>query len=92
MAARHKEGYNRKTKPVSIYFLVCKGLTIDDDVGVSRDTAVSQEIRPGDGFESGDVVKRTVEGAYRRTTLLRNFLESAAPLPWVGAFFFFFFL
>ena len=37
---------------LSIYFLVCKGLSIDD-VGVSRDI-VFQEIRSGAGFETGD--------------------------------------
>ena len=38
-----------------MYFVVREGLTIDD-VGLSRDT-VFQEIRPGDGFETGDFVK-----------------------------------
>ena len=45
---------------VSIYFLVCKGLSIDD-VGVSRDN-VFQEIRPGGGFETGDFVKGKLGG------------------------------
>ena len=45
---------------VSTYFLVCKGLSIDD-VGVSRDT-VFQEIRPGAGFETSDFVKKTLGG------------------------------
>ena len=45
---------------VSIYFLVCKGLTIDD-VGVSRDTVV-EEIRPGACFETGDFVKEKLGG------------------------------
>ena len=40
---------------------MCKGLSIDD-VGVSRDT-VSQEIRPGAGFETGDSVKEKPGGA-----------------------------
>ena len=40
---------------VSIYLLVCKGLSIGD-VGVSRVTE-TQEIRPGAGFETGDFVK-----------------------------------
>ena len=44
-----------------IYFLVCKGLSIDD-VGVSRDT-VFQEIRRGAGFETGDSVKENFGGA-----------------------------
>ena len=35
----------------SIRFLVCKGLTIDEDVGVSRDT-VFQKIRPGVGLSN----------------------------------------
>ena len=47
-------------KSVSIYFPVCKGLSIDD-VGVSRDTAF-QEIRPGAGCETGDFVKETSGG------------------------------
>ena len=37
-----------------------KGLSIDD-VGVSRDT-VSQEIRPGAGFETGDFVAEKLGG------------------------------
>ena len=45
-------------KQVSIYIIVCKGLTIDD-VGVWRDTAF-QEIRPG--FETGDFVKEKLGG------------------------------
>ena len=45
---------------VSTYFLVCKGLSIDD-VGVSRDT-VFQEIRPGAGFETSDFVKEMLGG------------------------------
>ena len=43
-----------------MYFLVCKGLSIND-VGVSRDT-VFQEIRSGAGFETGDSVKETLGG------------------------------
>ena len=43
-------------KNVSIYFLGCKGLSIDD-VEVSRGT-VFQEIRPGVGFETGDFVEK----------------------------------
>ena len=39
---------------ISTYFLLCKGLSIDD-VGVSRDT-VFQEIRSGAGFETIDFV------------------------------------
>ena len=43
-------------RKVSTYFLVCKGISIND-VGVSRDT-VFQEIRlPGAGFETADFVK-----------------------------------
>ena len=45
---------------VSICFLVCKGLSIDD-VGVSRDT-ILKEIRPGAGFETGDFVKEKFGG------------------------------
>ena len=45
---------------VSIYFLVCKGLSIDD-VGVSRD-AIFQRIRLGAGFETGDFVKEKFGG------------------------------
>ena len=62
MAARHKEGYYWETSTcTSMYFLVRKGLSIDD-VGVSRDT-VFQEIRPGAGFEAGDFVKEKLGGA-----------------------------
>ena len=66
MAARHQKGYCRQKK-LPIYFLGCKGRSIDD-VGVSRDTAF-QEIRPGAGFETGDFVKKKFfGGGYRRTT------------------------
>ena len=46
-----------------MHFLVRakEGLSIDD-VGVSRDTAVSQEIRPGAGFKTGDFVKEMLGG------------------------------
>ena len=54
MAARHKEGYY--CKKVSIFVLVCKGLSIDD-VGVSRDN-VFQEVRPGADFKTCDVIKQ----------------------------------
>ena len=47
-------------KCLSTCFLVCKGLSIDD-VGVSRD-AVLQKIRPGAGFETGDIVKEKLGG------------------------------
>ena len=47
-------------KKVSVYFLVCKHLTIED-LGVSRDT-VFQEIRPGAGFETGDFVEEKLGG------------------------------
>ena len=60
MAAQHKEGYYRKKK-VPILFLVCEGLTIDD-IGVSRDT-VCQEIRPGAGSSTGDLVEEKLGGA-----------------------------
>ena len=66
MAARRKEGYTIIEKNISKYFVVCEGLTIDD-AGVSRDT-VFQKIRPGAGFETGDFVKETLGGLYRRTT------------------------
>ena len=46
---------------VSIHFLVCRGLSIDE-VGVSRDT-VFQEIRSGVSFETtGDFVKWNLRG------------------------------
>ena len=45
---------------VSIYFFVCKGISIDD-VGVSRDTTF-QEMRSGAVFETGDFVKETMGG------------------------------
>ena len=61
MPARRKEGYKIVTKRVSIYFLVCRGLSIVD-VGVSRDT-VFQEIRPAAGLETGDFVKEKLGGA-----------------------------
>ena len=41
--------------------VVGKGLLIDD-VGVSRDTVVSQGIRPGADFETGDLVKEELGG------------------------------
>ena len=47
-------------RKVSILFLACKGLSIDD-VGVSRNT-VFQEIRPRAGFETGDFVKGKLGG------------------------------
>ena len=43
-----------------MYFLVCKGLSADD-VGVSRDAAF-QEIWPGAGFETGEVVREKLGG------------------------------
>ena len=52
-------------KKGSVYFLVCKGLSIDD-IGVSTDTVV-RDIRPGAGFEAGDFVIEK-SGGYRRTT------------------------
>ena len=55
---RRKDTTERK---VSIHFLVCKGLSIDD-VGVSGDS-VFQEIRPGAGFETADFVKEKLGGA-----------------------------
>ena len=57
---------NTIDRNVSTYFLVRKGLSIDD-VGVSRDT-VLREIRPGAGFETGDFIKEKLGGLYRRTT------------------------
>ena len=45
---------------VFIYFLVCKGLSIDG-VGVSRDT-VFQQVRRVVGFETGDFVKEKLGG------------------------------
>ena len=54
MAARYKEGYCRKTKYP--YIFSCNGLSIDD-VGVSRDTTVFQEIRSGARFETGNFVR-----------------------------------
>ena len=49
-------------KYLNVYFLVCKGLTIDD-VEVSRDTVYDQEIRPGYGFETDDFGKDKLGGA-----------------------------
>ena len=48
-------------KRVSIYFLVCKSLSIDD-VGVTRDT-VYQEIRSRAGFKTSDFVEEKLGGA-----------------------------
>ena len=53
MAARLEKGCFEET--ILTYFLVCKGLS-NDDVGVAG-VAVFQEIRPGVGFETGDVVE-----------------------------------
>ena len=47
-------------RKVSIYFLVCKGLS-NDGVGVARGT-VFQEARPGAGFTTGDFVKEKLGG------------------------------
>ena len=41
---------------------MCKGVSIDD-VGVSRDIAYHQEIRPGAGFETSDFVEEKFGGA-----------------------------
>ena len=41
-------------------FLVCQGLS-NDDVGVERGTAC-REIRPGAGFETGDVIEEMFRG------------------------------
>ena len=65
-----------KTK-CPIYFLVCKGLSIDD-VGVSRET-VLQETRPGAGFETADFSLKKSWGGYRRTTQMKTF-------PWLTVF------
>ena len=54
----------RKKRPC--IFLLCKGLSIDD-VGVSRDT-VFEEVRPGAGFETRDLVKEQFGGGYSRLT------------------------
>ena len=54
-----------------MYFLVCRGPSIDD-VGVLRDI-VFQEIRPGAGFETGDFGKEKI-GGYRRTTRSQKLL------------------
>ena len=58
MATRHEEGcYKVK---VSVYCLVCNGLSIDDVV-VARGT-VFQEVRPGAGFKTGDFVEGKLGG------------------------------
>ena len=46
---------------VSVYFVVCKGLSIDD-AGVAIKDTVFQEIRSGAGFETGDFVKEKLGG------------------------------
>ena len=53
---------SRREKKVSVYFLVCEGLSYRTmTVGVSRDTVI-QEIRPGAGFKTGDFVKEKLGG------------------------------
>ena len=61
MTARYKEGYTIERK-VSIYFLVCKGLTIDDVGEGVEEHRISGKIRPGAGFETADFVKETLGG------------------------------
>ena len=58
MVDRHEEGcYQQK---VSIYFIVCKGLS-NYDVRVSQNN-IFQEIRPGAGFKTGVCVKEKFGG------------------------------
>ena len=52
---------------------------------VSRDT-VFQEIRPGDGFETGSFVKEKWGGGYRRTTP-QDYKPNAGRSPFLGAYF-----
>ena len=69
MAARHEEGCYEKQ---CIHVLSCfakKGLS-NDAVGVARGTAF-QEIRPGAGFKTGNLVEESWGGGYRRTTVER---------------------
>ena len=71
---RARKGTFEKQKKIHLPFSCVqrsnKGLSIGD-VGVSSDTAVFQELRPGAGFETGD------EGGYRgRTTLNHRFFSS----------------
>ena len=54
MAARHEEGCYEQ-HAILINFLVCKALS-NDYAGGARGTVI-QEIRPGSGFKTGDVVK-----------------------------------
>ena len=58
MAARHEEGCCEAS--VLVYFLGRKDLS-NDDVRVARGT-VFQEIRPGAGFKTGDLVKEKLGG------------------------------
>ena len=77
MAARHKEGYSIEKK-ASLYFLVCKGLAVDD-VGVSRDTPYFR--RHELVLKTGDFVKEKLRRGYHRTTLLRKLkVESATKI------------
>ena len=43
---------------ISIFFLVCEGLSYDN-IGVARGTTIFQEIRPGPGFKTGGFVKKS---------------------------------
>ena len=58
MAALQEEG--RYETQFFEYVLGCKGL-LNDDVGVARGT-VFEEIRPGAGFKTSDVVKEKLRG------------------------------
>ena len=59
MAARHEKGcYEKKA---IVYCLVCRGLS-NDDVEVANGIVV-QETRPGDGFKTGDSLKKSWGGA-----------------------------
>ena len=51
----------KKKYTYSLYVSVFKSLSIDD-VGMSRDTAFQEMIRPGAGFETGDFVKERLGG------------------------------
>ena len=56
----------KKKKKVLTFFLARRGLS-NDDVGATWGT-VLQEMRPGAGFKTGDVVTGKLGAGYRKTT------------------------
>ena len=68
MGARHEEGCLERHS--FICFLVWNKGISNDSVGVARGTTVfqDQEIRPGAGFKTADLVKEKLGGATVSTT------------------------